>query len=72
MNEDEPVEFEKELVLVQDFRKFTKYFRGIQAVYFKYIKREKTKDVNMKLGNTRISTDYAKKSPGTPIRTYMP
>ena len=43
---DEPVEFEKEPVEVQDFKRITDHFRGIYGMYLKliYIKLE---DVNM-------------------------
>ena len=33
---DEAVEFEEKTVEVQDFRKFTDYFRGIYRIYLKY------------------------------------
>ena len=32
---DESVEFEKELVDVQDFRRYTNYFQGIYRIYLK-------------------------------------
>jgi hypothetical protein len=32
---DEPVEFEKQPVEVQDFRRITDHFRGIGRIYFK-------------------------------------
>ena len=35
---DEPVEFEKQPVEVQDFGKFTNHFRGIYGIYFKWMK----------------------------------
>ena len=34
---DEPVEFEKQLVKVQDFRNITDHFRGIYGIYLKLI-----------------------------------
>jgi hypothetical protein len=34
-----PVEFEKQRVEVQGFRKFTDHFRGICGIYFKLIKK---------------------------------
>ena len=43
---DELVEFEKEPIEVQHFRKIMNYFRGIQRIYHKLIK-QKPKDVNM-------------------------
>ena len=67
---DEPVEFEKQLVEVQDFKKTSNLFTGIQRIYLKVIKKI-LKDVNMKpagLGNSRILTDYAKNSPRTLIQ----
>ena len=36
---DEPVEFEKWPVEVQDFRKFTDHFRGIYRIYIKVLKK---------------------------------
>jgi hypothetical protein len=43
---DEPVEFEKQLVEVQDSRKITNHFRGIFRIYPNLIKG-KLEDVNM-------------------------
>ena len=36
---DEPVEFEKQPVEVQDFRKITDHLRGIYTIYLKLIKK---------------------------------
>ena len=63
---DEPVEFKKQPVEVQEFRKFTDHFRGIYWIYLKWMKA-KPEDVNMwpvKFRITRILTDsnlYAQK-----------
>ena len=64
---DEPVEFEKELVEVQDSKrnKIADHLRGIYGIYPNLMKG-KAEDVNMSpvgLANTRISTDYAQKFP---------
>ena len=39
---DEPVEFEKYLVEVQDFRKITDHFRGIQRIHHKLTKKSRS------------------------------
>ena len=36
---DEPVEFEKQPVEVQDFRRITDHFRGIYGIYLKFIQK---------------------------------
>ena len=38
---DEPVEFEKELVGVQDFKRITYHFRGIYKIYLKQRKQNR-------------------------------
>ena len=43
---DEPVEFDKQLVDVQDCRKITHHIRGIYSIYPNLIK-ENPEDVNM-------------------------
>jgi hypothetical protein len=44
----EPVEFEKQLVEVQDLRRITDHSRGIYGgIYLELIYIEKPKDVNM-------------------------
>ena len=60
---DRLVEFEKQPVQVQDFKKITDHFRGIYRIL---------EDVNMwpvRLANIRISTDYAQKSPRSLFRS---
>ena len=62
---DEPVEFEKIPVEVQDCRKISDHSRGIYRIYPKF-NEGKPEMSNMSLvglANTRISTDYAQKSP---------
>ena len=62
---DEPVEFEKSPIEVQDCKKIPDHSRGIYRIYPNSIK-ENPKDVNMEpvgLGNTRILTGCAQKSP---------
>ena len=64
---DEPVEIEKQLVEVQDFRKMADRFGGIYILSSNLIKN-KPSDVNMSpvgLGNNRILTDYAHQPPRT-------
>jgi hypothetical protein len=39
---DEPVELEKELVIVHDFRKSIGRFRRTYGIYFKVIKKNRT------------------------------
>jgi hypothetical protein len=43
---NEPVEFEKQLVAVGDFRRITHHFRGIYSIYLKRMKA-KPDNVNM-------------------------
>ena len=43
---DEPVEFEKYLVEVQDFKKFTNHFRGSYKISLKWMKAN-PEDVNL-------------------------
>ena len=43
---DEPIEFEKQLVEVQDFRKMTHHFRRIYGIYLTLLKNNQ-KDHNM-------------------------
>ena len=62
---DEPIEFEKYPVEVQDCMKITGHFRGIYKLYPNLIKG-KPEDGNMSpvgLANTRTSTGHAQKSP---------
>jgi hypothetical protein len=59
---DEPVEFEKEPVEVQDCRKITHYFRKLyRIIYPNLIKgnRRMSTCTPVGLANTRISTGYA-------------
>ena len=61
---DEPVEFGKQPVEVQDCRKITDYFRGIYRIIPQF-NEGKPEDVDIEpagLANTRISTDYGQKS----------
>jgi hypothetical protein len=44
---DEPVEFEKQLVEVHDFRKITHHFGGMMCGIHLNINKEKPKDHNM-------------------------
>ena len=71
---DEPVEFEKQPVEVQDCRIMTNHFRRIYRIY-PNLKQEKKEDVNMLpvgLSNTRISTGYAQKAPRSLIQDMYP
>ena len=43
---DEPVEFKKYPVRVEDFMRFIDHFRGIYRIYLKWMK-EKPEDANM-------------------------
>ena len=43
---NEPAEFEKQVVQVQDYMKITNHFEGIYRIYPNFIK-EKPEDVNM-------------------------
>ena len=70
---DEPIEFEKQPVEVQDCRKNSEHFREIYSICPNLIKK-KPKDVNMQLvglANLRISTNYAQKSPRSLASAYM-
>jgi hypothetical protein len=40
---NEPVEFEKKLVEVQDFKKIPRYFQGFWGIYLKLIKGKKAR-----------------------------
>ena len=62
---NEPVEFEKSPVQVQDCRNITDQFRGIYRIYPNLIKENRRMSTCNQLGfaNTRISTNYAQKSP---------
>ena len=64
---DEPVEFEKQPVEVEDCWKITHHFRGIYRIYpylMKENQRMSTCNQPVGLANTRISTSYyAQKTP---------
>ena len=63
---DEPVEFEKLPVKVQDYMKITDHFKGIYRInpnLMKENRRMSTCNRLNGLANTRISTGYAQKSP---------
>ena len=55
---DEPVEFRKQPVEVQDYRKITDHFRGIYRIYPNSMKKNRRMSTCKLVGlaNTRIST----------------
>ena len=62
---NEPVEFEKYPVDVQDCRKITDQFRGIYGIYPNLIKEHRRMSTCNRLANTRISPVAPKNLPIT-------
>ena len=63
---NEPVEFEEWPVEVRDFRRNTGHVREIyKRIYLNLIKQHLSTCKPVGLANTRISTNYAQKSPRT-------
>ena len=64
---DEPIEFEKWLVEVQDFMTITDHFRGIYIINPNLIKKNWKMSTVQPVGleNTTISNEYAQNPPWT-------